>query len=206
MFWESDELTAYINEACREIARRSETLKKWKSYKVEAGREAYPFPEDMFRIYRVEYRRSSDSAQVLEYQPFQSMDDIWFRSRGTTGGDPIYWTEWSYPGAADNGLYIYPIPSDTISDGLRVMYYALPRLMISEDDIAEIPAGWEDLAVLFVEYKARRKEAQDNRWQEAYELFETRLKEMLKTTQHWTDQQTYFAGPSASWWGDGEWD
>lgn len=201
VFWTDEELNRWCNEALREIARRSETLQNQKSYTVIANQEAYILPEDMLRIYRVEYRRTSDYRVPLEFRPFNEMDSVWGFSR-TGGGTPDFYSIWSYPGEGGQGLYIYPIPSETLNDGLRVFYYALPRNLESDDDVAEIPAGWEDLVPLYVEYTARRKEASDNRWREAYELFESRLKEMMKTTRNWSDQQNFLVGENFSFLGE----
>lgn len=192
VFWTDTELDRWVNEALREVGRRTETIQRQKSYTVVSGQEAYTLPDDMLRIYRVEYRRTTDYIQPLEFRPFNEMDSIWGFSRTAGGASPEYYSIWSYPGEGGQGLYIYPIPQENINDGLRVFYYAVPRNLEADDDVAEIPAGWEDLVPLYVEYTARRKEASDNRWREAYELFETRLKEMLKTTRNWSDQQNFF--------------
>lgn len=199
IFWEDTELDRWINEGLREVARRSETLQKQRSYTVENGKEAYPLPDDMLRIYRVEYKRTTDHIMPLEFRPFNEMDSVWGYSRTRTGGSPEFYSIWSYPGSGGQGLYVTPVPSETLSDGLRVFYYALPKQVVEDEDVAEIPAGWEDLIPLYVEYTARRKEASDNRWQEAKGLFEERLKEMLKTTRNWSDQQNFMVGDNFSY-------
>lgn len=204
-FWQDSELDRWVNEALREVARRSETLQAVQSYTIEADRESYPCPEDMLRIYSVEYRQSQGTTLNLDYMRFNDLQD--FSSRTNSGGTPQWWSMWGFPGTTDTDqLFIVPIPSETISDGLRVYYYRLPRELADDEDEADIPAGWEDLVPLYVEYTARRKEAQDNRWQEAQQLFETRLNEMLKTTRHWTDQETFMTDRLRPSWDLGEWD
>ena len=200
IFWNEPELNIWIWEGLREVARRSENLQKQKVYTVVADQEAYPLPDDMLRIYRVEFRRDTNSIYPLEWRNFNEMDSIWGIGRGISGSTPMYYSIWSTPGEGGKGLYIYPIPSDTIGNGLWVWYYGLPRKPVEDDDIAEIQAGYEDLITLYVEFVARRKEATDNRWREAYELFETRLKEMMKTTRNWTDQQGFFGDANPGDW------
>lgn len=206
-FWEDAELNRWANEALRDVARRTEVLQKDRSYTIVADQIAYPFPEDMIRIYRVEYRQSDSYIKPLEYKSFQELDDIWYTSREVTGALPYFYSLWGYPGGAENGIYIYPIPSDTIADGLRAFYYGLPRTMIKDEDPAEIPAGWQDLVPLYAEYVARRKEAQDSRWREALELYEMRLKELHSVSRHWTDQQTSISADNRGlpFWAESEW-
>lgn len=189
-FWTDDQLTRWANESLRDIARRSEVLQDIRSYTVIANQLTYDLPEDMIRIYRVEYRRDSVDIRPLEFQPFQSMDDIWYWSREITGSEPDYYTIWGYPGGDSSALYLFPVPSETLADGLRLFYYRLPRKMVQDDDLADLPAGWEDLVPLYVEVVARRKEARDQRWQEAFQLYEQRLEQMIQVTRQWTDQQS----------------
>lgn len=208
-FWENAEILRWCNEALRDVARRSEVLQTVSSYTINANQITYPLPEDMLRIYRVEYRSSSSYIKPLEFQPLQTMDDIWYWSREVTGSQPDYYSIWGYPGGDESALYIFPIPSETLADGLRIFYYRLPRKMLNDYDIADIPAGWEDLIPLYVEHVARRKEARDQRWQEALQLYEERLQQMMDVTRQWTDQQTNaMTAPESrgmAWWMAGEW-
>lgn len=101
---------------------------------------------------------------------------------------------WGAPGLGTQQLYLYPTPSTTLDDGLRVFYYRLPKKpnLNAPNDPVDIPSGWEDLIPVYVEMVARRKEARDSRWKEAQDIYEARLKEMVDVTRQWHDQMLQF--------------
>lgn len=206
--WSDEELVRWIWEAMRDVARRTECLQETRSITLVSGQQTYDLPPDMFRIYRVEYRQTSTYNYPLTYQDFATMDELWLTNRSSQG-TPEFYTIWGTPGQGSEQLYLYPVPSSDITDGLKLYYYRLPKKVDTNDynKKADIPAGWEDLVPLYVEIVARRKESRDSRWKEAYELYEIRLAEMMKTTRHWTDQPTYFASGGRPNWltGGGDW-
>lgn len=191
-FWDdSTELDIWINEAATEIARRSETLLDSKSYTLTASKAEYEMPEDMLRISVVEYRRTDNNKRFLESKPFPSMHTVWGSNRDRTG-QPSYYTTWGFPG--DGGeIILYPAPSETVNDGLRVYYYRTPRKATEDDDPVEVQSGWTDLVPLYVEVVARRKDGADRRWSEALQLFEARLENMIRTTRRLVDQPAYIS-------------
>lgn len=207
-FWTPEEVDRAINEALRDVARRTETLQSIKSYDVSPGKQTYDAPHDQLRIHRVEYRSSSSYVIPLEFQPFHAIDNLWW-SNPSSGGTPRWWTYWGTPGVESSQLYLFPVPSETISDGLRVFYYRLPAPLSDPRTKAELPVGWEDLIPLYAEHVARRKD-NDSRWREAYDLYESRLKDLMMVTRQPSDQagtmsfDAWHAG--ASWLGAGDWD
>lgn len=208
-FWSDEELARWIWEAARDIARRTEWNKKTRYFDVVTDQQTYELPDDWFRIHRLEYRQSTGYSYPLEWQEFSNMDEIWLSSRETSGL-PQWWTLWG----DENGkqqLYVYPRPSDTITQGLLMYYYAVPRKVDTNDfnSKVEVPHGWEDMVPLYVEVVARRKEARDSRWQEAQLLYEQKISEFMKVSRHPTDQENFvtvgnFAGGLPSWLVDGD--
>lgn len=193
-YWTNPELDRYLNEAVRDMARRTESLQGIKVHDVETNRPTYDAPKDMIRIYRIEYHQSSDYIISLEYQPFNEMDSIWFTSRDVPGTFPYFYSLWGAPSAENTSqIYLYPIPGEDIGEGLHIFYYRMPKPMSQDSDPAEIPNGWEDLVPLYCEHVARRKEG-DPRWKDAYELYVERLDDMHRVTRHYSDQERFVVG------------
>lgn len=192
-FWTETELDRWINEALRDISRRTETLQAVKLIRAETGVTQYDAPANMLRIYRVEYRQSASNIVPLEFRPLHDMDDVWYRSR-SGGGSPQWWSFWGFPSDQDRAqLYVYPSPSETVEEGIAVFYYRLPNVLVSDTQIADISAGWEDLVPLYVEVLCLRKD-KDRRWKDAYDLYEARIGDMIAMTRQPTDQMQYFSG------------
>lgn len=186
-------LDRWIYEGARDVARRGEVLQDVQSYTLQADQVNYDAPPDMVRIHRVEYRQSTSYVYALEYRTIDSMDDVWFTSREVAGSLPEYWSFWGTPGIASSQIYIYPIVSNATADGLRVFYYRLPHKPEVDTDPVEVPAGWEDLVVLYCEMNALRR-AGSARWQEAQTMYEARLLTLIEVTRQFTDQQTLISG------------
>ncbi len=188
-FYEPQELVRWIWEGLRDVARRAEVLQAHRSYTIEANRLTYPAPEDALRLYRVEYRQSSSQIWMLDYVPLNELDAYSGQSREIPGSIPQLWSFWGTMGGPNSQIYLFPAPSSTIADGMRVYYYRLPIRPDAGDMDApvDIPVGWEDLIPLYVEQVALRK-ARDPRYQEAAALYEARLGQMIDLTRHATDQ------------------
>lgn len=192
-FWDNTMLDRWIWEAARDIARKTTSLQSKKDYDLVANQVTYDVPLDMIQVHRVEFRQTPTYCYALEYRTIDGMDDIWFTSREVAGSQPMYWAIWGTPGLESSQLYIYPIVSSNIEDGLRLYYYRLPRKPVEDDDQVEVPAGWEDLVPLYCEMVALRRGGSP-RWQEANALYQERLGAMMEVTRQWSDQQTTISG------------
>ena len=203
-FWADADLTDWINEASREVARRAETLQTTQTLNVTGGQQEYTLPVDVLRVHRVEFARDNSNVQPLEYRDFNTMDSIWWGSQRSTPGDPYWFTMWGFPPTLK--LIVYPTPSTSIAAGFKIFYYRLPAVAAADADPVEVPAGWDDVIVDYCEYSALRKDA-DGRWQEAKQLFEDKMMHMVDTTQRWIDSAGSYStgtGPLPRWvWDDG---
>lgn len=205
-FWTDAELDVWIWEAARDIARRGEVLESIRTIQCHVGQQQYDAPEDMIRIYRVEYVQTNTNRVPLEFRPLAEMDSVWYWGRTQSQNTPIFWSYWGFPSSEQRSqLYLYPIPSDT--GQLGVFYYRLPRKPADDDDVVEVPAGWQDLIPLYAEVVARRKD-NDRRWQEAQSLYEARFESMIAVTRQPSDQMTFVTtdatGFFPGWMGGGD--
>lgn len=201
-FWSDDQLRLFANEGLRDVARRIKNIRATQDYATVADQSDYDMPDDMIQAYKVEYRTTSTGPiYALEHTPY---DEDWGASRYS--GTPVSWSTLGAPGVG--GVFkVFPAPSEEIDGGLRIYYYRLPRKIEELDDPVEIYSGWEDIIALYVEWNARRKEAVDNKWRDAAQLYEARLEEMKMATSRVSDQPQHMsqAGTVGAWWvGSGE--
>ncbi len=186
--WSDAELRTWINEAARDMSRRSETLQNSSNITVVADTQEYTLPTDTLRVYRVEWRpTSSSNVYPLEYRDFNSMDTVWWSSQTTSKGYPTFYTMWGYPPSLK--VVLYPTPSE--AGVLKVFYYQhstdLATDGTEDSSTVPVPAGYEDLCTTYCEMVALRKD-RDPRWQESRALYMDSLTEMLDRTRRWTDQ------------------
>lgn len=192
-FWDDTELLFWANDALKDIGQRLMLHRDEKSFTAIADQAEYEMPDDMVKLYRLEYRQSATYIRPLEYYPLAQFDEV--RGVLRSQGWPCAFTTWGYPG--QGGKFILDrSPSETTEDGLRLFYYRLPRPMTTPSDPVDVPSGWERNVALYVEWNARRKEAKDQRWREAQALYEAGLEEMRRVSTLHSDQPSYFSDAS----------
>jgi hypothetical protein len=193
-FWADTELTTWINEGARDVARRGEILESTSTINTVAGTQQYSMPADTLRVYRVEWSRDGATGTTilaLEYKDFNSMDSVWWSQQKTSRGDPYWFTMWGFP--PNLNLVVYPTPDATVTAGLKLYYYRLPLTVVSGSDVVECPAGWEDLILDYAEYSAWRKDG-NPQWQESKQLYEEKLANLINTSRRWSDQSDSIQG------------
>lgn len=180
-FFENHEVDRWINDAAKDIARRSETIQEYSTnITVVSEQHKFKLPRELLRIHRVEFL-VGDQTYVVNPSTYAEMDQYWGTNRTITSAYPTHYVVWGRPGALE--MQIYPAPS---AGGQLVLYfYRLPRPAIEHGATVEVPEGWEDLVALYVEYQAKRKD-RDPSWQDAKALYEETLQHMIDTTrQYW---------------------
>lgn len=187
--WSNSELDNWINEACKVISRRTETLLTYNaSIIVLPNVQKVKLPDDVVRVHRVEFQpANSTQTYTVEGRTYQEMDQYWGTWQTMSPGSyPLFYVLWGVAGSTDGiTLQLYPIPSQ--AGKLNLYYYRLPKTMTSDTDTADIPAGWEDLISLYCEYVAMRKD-RDARWADAKQLFEEAVVDMVNVTRQLHDQ------------------
>lgn len=186
-FWTDVEIRRWLNDAARDVARRTESLQTTTPLAFAANDQSKTLPGDCIRVHRVEWRATSqDQIYVLEFRDYNGMDQIWATSQVVTKGYPSHYTMWGYPPSLT--LLVYPTPST--GGTVKVFYYRLPADLATDGSAdgqnLDIPEGWHDALVLNCEYIALRKDG-DRRWQEAKTLYEERIDDLLTASRRWAD-------------------
>lgn len=177
--WLDAQLNQWINDGVKDIVRKTETLQATSTISTTGGTQAYvfaPTPQPT-RFHRAEWNATGDSVTYpLEYRDFSTLDEVWGTSQKITQGIPQYWTLWGTPGVALT-VTLYPTPS-AATGTLKLFYYRLPTVAVSDGDVLELPEGWDDLIVSYAEYNALRRD-RDQRWQEAFQIYQEKLGDMI---------------------------
>jgi hypothetical protein len=104
-------------------------------------------------------------------------------------------------------ITFFPVPS---TGGQANIWYArVPKAVSATTDNLDIPEGWSDAVVVYCEYIAKRKDA-DQSWKDSYQDYKDKLTSLIETSATWHDQMEFITTgrqmvPSwvygGSWWG-----
>lgn len=183
----STEINRWINEAIRNVARSTESIRSSVTIPILANTYQYVIAAKVVRIASVEYNDGNGRVYPLEYRDFHSMADVW-GARRDRKGSAEWWTTWGSPPALQ--LVIYPIPP-TATGTLTIYYYTMPTdlALTNADDNTQvsIPDGWDDVAVDYAEMLALRAEG-DSRWQEAMQLYSQHREELIAASTRFVEE------------------
>ena len=196
-FWQNSELTNWINEACADIARRVEWKRTTANITVTEGTQDYTAPEDVYRIYRLEYvpvGSDSQTTYTCEFRGYMEMDQIWGINQQWPASYPLYYTLWKVPPSMT--IILYPVPAQ--GGQLNVYYYQQITPASNPDtDYIDALEGWEDVVYDYAVYRALRKDA-DPRWQEFKATYEDKIMYMIDSTRTFQDQAGTFSTGQAA--------
>lgn len=185
-YWTDAELTRWINEAQRDIARRVEVLQQFSTTVLAvAGTAKYNLPADVIRVHRVDFvPTGSTQVYPMESRVYDEMDQVWGVNPNTQRSYPSFYVIWGVPGGTGLQMQVYPVPSS--AGNFNLYYYRLPVALVNAGDTLDIPEGWQDLVSLYCEYVAKRK-LRDQTWQEAKQLYDESLSNLIAVTRDYTD-------------------
>ena len=194
-FWSSAEIQSWINQGCQDVARRAETLWQEVIINVTPLVQNYPFPIDFLNVHRAEFQLSNtDQTFNLEYRGINQMDEIWGILHSLPSAWPQYFT---IRGNSVLGFYLMLYPSPGSQGSLTVYYYRQAIVVTSAQNI-DVQPGWEDIVFDYAVYKAKRK-AEDPTWQEAFQLYNGNLAQMIDKTRNMTDQGEQITSGIPQW-------
>jgi hypothetical protein len=199
VFWKDDEIDRWLNEACRDIARATETLRDIATISVTLPTTTtYNLPTDCIQVHNVEYTRTGENT-IYPVQPsrISSAEAMGWTNQDTSGIPQMYFT-WGFSGSAQ--LYLWPKPAD--AGTVTVWYYRLPAEATLDSDNLEIPEGWQDLLYEYCEYKARLKAGDEMRWKASRDEYQQKLVDHLNVTRDMVDQPHYISGGGSQVWWD----
>lgn len=191
------ELTDWINDGARDLARRAEDLLDFNtSIAISSGVGKYPLPADVIRVHRLEFvPTGQNQTYPITLATHEEMDAIWGATQSTQSSTPSYAVVWGFPGgsgSAAHTIQFYPVPAQ--AGVINLYYYRLPYRFL--DPIAnpgeltktlEVVEGWDDLVVQFAFYQGLKKD-RDERWKDEKGEYESNVATLIDTTRRWHDQ------------------
>lgn len=185
-FWTDAQLNRWINDGCRDVARRTETLQTFDtSLTAVASQATYSLNADVIRLHRVEFVVNSQ-VYPMEASTYDQMDSMWGTFQTQTNSYPMFYVVRGTPGSLT--MQVYPVPSQ--SGTFNIFYYRLPQPMVSDTDDADLAEGWQDMVVLYCETQARRV-SKDPTWKDAKQEYESRILDLISVTRQYNDQAEY---------------
>lgn len=185
--WTDTDIREWLNEGARDIARKTETIEDRETIAGIVSTSEYTLPADTIRVYRVEFTPTSERTRKLTYVDVKAMDGFGWEQRDRTQSYPDIYTVWG----SGRTLKLIAFPAPSLAGNFTVWYYRLPAALEEENttdqetDI-EIPPGWDDILLDYVEYRALRKD-RDVRWTEAKALYDENLASMYDNTRRWVE-------------------
>lgn len=158
-YWTNREIRGYINEAARDISRRSEALSTDATLSVVAGTTSYTLPTNVVKLLKPATFTPTGSSARYPLDPVDRSNAIsrWGISQDINTGTPCMYTITGYAGTY--AMVIYPKPSVAGTINYRYAKYTTDLSTTGSQDgsSVDIPFGWEDVAVDYAEYRCWMK-------------------------------------------------
>jgi hypothetical protein len=201
------ELTDWINDGCRDIARRTEDLANTNTTTpVIVGTAAYALPTDTIRLHRVDFQPTG-STQVypIEIRNRNEIDQlIGFNPTIQSSYPWVCWL-WGTPGNVTFPLTVTFYPVFSTGGTLSLWYFRMPvRIADPTVDpsqyqtLVETVEGWDDLVVEYAMTRALQK-ARNPEWQQRKQEYEAQLASMVDVTRQYHDQANRMLGSRERW-------
>lgn len=181
--------TRFINEGATEIARRTECLRATSPLATVAGTAVYSatLPTTLLRINMAYYAPPSSTQKFpLEFADQHALDRMWGTHMEISQGVPAFFTTWGYTPLLN--VRLYPIPNGA---GTLYLYYSkLPTAVVdaTPTGVIDLPNGWEDVVLDWVEYKCYLTDNQIPRATEALRMFDQHLMALHEASIRFVDQ------------------
>jgi hypothetical protein len=195
-FWTNDQLQSWINQGCEDVARRAEILWHEAFLNVVPLQQNYVFPIDFLNAHRAEFSpTNSNQTYGIEYRGINQMDEIWGILHSLPQAWPQYFT---IRGNDVTGRFLMLYPSPGQSGILTVYYYRQARNVLNTGDNIDTMPGWEDVVYDYAIAKAQRA-SKDANWQQALQIYEAKLAQMIDKTRNFTDQGEQITSGTPQW-------
>lgn len=140
--WTNEGIVSNINEAIKQVYRRTNPIKDIVSLPITTGTNTYSLPAYILSIENVK-RSTGEQVSV------RSLDSLWgLQDLDTRTGDPIHFI----PDVTLNTIQFYPTP--LVADTLKLMVYRLPKITLSWEDNEVIPELREEYHIPMLFYAA----------------------------------------------------
>lgn len=204
--YEAPLLRRWINEASRELVRRTECLFGTATIAVVAGTQSYSLPTNVVRIMSVQYERSGQIF-ALEFIEQGAAQWMWGVNQSNQYSEPSMYSTWGHPGASSMTIRLFPNPGT--AGTLRVYYARLPTELATDGsddaDPIDVPNGWEDPLLDYVQAQVYLRDRRTEEYTMMLQRFSERLLALNQTADRNYNTNPGMIVPlemldSADWW------
>lgn len=209
--WTDTQLKRWLNEALRDLARKTKHIKDTTTFATVAGQAEYTAASNIIEIEHAFYAPGDGRQCGLIPRAFEGMNNIWGAQQNQAGGDPAMFTTWGVPPLLK--VRLYPVPPTSAKT--VTLYVTRLCTVITENEtldnaVIDFPEAWVDLTKDFVEYCALRKD-RDPRWQESFQFYSQRVDDLVVNSDYMNAPMEMIADPLVSggvvprWLADSSW-
>lgn len=179
--WTDVQLRRWLNEAIRDIARRTRHYRDTSTIPVVAATGEYTASEDILHIFFAYFQPTGSTQQIpLEPRAWEAMNNIWWNQQNQAGYPSLFTT---YGYSPTLKVKLYPVPS--VAGSLLLHVARLPAVLdvTAGSGNIDVATGWLEVAYDYAEYMALRKD-RDPRWQESLQMYQEKVKGMIDMGDH----------------------
>lgn len=168
-FWSNTYLRTVLNDAARDIARRSEALVTDATLAIVAGTATYALPTNVVKVLEPITFTPTGSSYRYPIVPVERHAAIsrWGMMQDVGSGTPDTCTTTGY--APSISMVLYPKPS--VAGTVNYRYAKVPADLTTtgsnDSSSLDIPGGWEDVALDYAEWKCWLKKRDRDMAQDA---------------------------------------
>lgn len=179
---DDNDIIRWINDAQKEISSAQAILEVSATATIAAGQENYTLPADVQNLFSVWYDGSKLNPMSMR-EAEEYITAVGTPSKQPSGPPQICW-------AYAEVLHFWPIPSQTITDGLKLFYSRFPVAVTSINDTPELDVKYHKM---IVDYCLQQAYELDEDWQ-ASQTKASQFSENLSgmsNDEKWTQQGLY---------------
>ena len=157
-FYTDDNIDQWLNDGVDDIALSLEPVIADAHIDITAGTWEYLLPEDLISIKTALTKDGDDDWVNMTPTTLEELfrtNPTWESDTGDPPAKKWYWKE--------NSIGIYPVPSTTIVNGLRIIFTCRPREMTTDDAYTGLSSYMDRVAILYAVFRARLKDRDDQK-------------------------------------------
>ena len=153
-------LFLFLNERNRQFCAalqgvREDFLGERSTTDLIGNQQEYQLPDDCMRLKKLECTFDGTTWRAIKF--FDINERPRFGVNGTMGGEVLptdattvsqnYSVDYPFADVLENSLFLYPIPSATVSQGLKLYYFKRPQDMTTTNASADLPKEYHSYLV-----------------------------------------------------------
>lgn len=153
-------LFLFLNERNRQFCAalqgvREDFLGERSTTDLIGDQQEYQLPDDCMRLKKLECTFDGTNWKAIKF--FDINQRPVFGVNGTMGGEVLptdattisqnYSVDWPFADVLENSLFLYPIPTSTVTNGLKLYYFKRPQDMTLTSQSADLPKEYHSYLV-----------------------------------------------------------